>query len=46
MDAAKDFLEYVVKALVEKPEDVKIEMTTDEMGVLLRLQINQDDMGK
>ena len=40
------FLEYVVKALVDNPNDVKIERTVDEMGVLLKLSINSADMGK
>src|SRR5580698_985104 len=40
------FLEYVVKALVDNPDDVKISRTVDEMGVLLMLNVNKDDMGK
>ncbi|TSC57826.1 MAG: hypothetical protein Greene041679_236 [Parcubacteria group bacterium Greene0416_79] len=40
------FLEYVVKALVDNPNDVKINRTVDEMGVLLTLSINPADMGK
>lgn len=40
------FLEYVVKALVDAPDDVKINRTVDEMGVLLTLSINPVDMGK
>ncbi len=42
----QEFLEYVVKALVDNPKDVKIERTIDEMGVLLTLKINQADMGQ
>ena len=42
----KDFLEYIVKALVDYPEDVKIERKVDEMGVLLSLRINPKDMGQ
>ncbi|MBI5470455.1 KH domain-containing protein [Candidatus Kaiserbacteria bacterium] len=42
----QQFLEYVIKALVDKPEGVKIERTVDEMGVLLRLSVDKDDMGK
>jgi predicted RNA-binding protein YlqC (UPF0109 family) len=40
------FLEFVVKELVEHPEDVKINRTVDEMGVLMTLDVNRDDMGK
>ena len=42
----KAFLEYVVKALVDNPNDVKIERTVDEMGVLITLTVNPADMGK
>ena len=40
------FLEYVVKALVDNPHDVKIQRTVDEMGVLMTLMVNPADMGK
>lgn len=40
------FLEYVVKALVDNPQDVKINRTVDEMGVLMTLSVNPADMGK
>jgi predicted RNA-binding protein YlqC (UPF0109 family) len=40
------FLEYVVKTLVDNPDDVKINRTVDEMGVLLTLGVNPEDMGK
>ena len=40
------FLEFVVKALVDNPNDVKIKRTVDEMGVLLTLDVNAADMGK
>lgn len=40
------FLEYVVKALVDHPEDVKIDRKVDEMGVLLSLRVHPDDMGQ
>lgn len=40
------FLDFVVKALVENPNDVKIVRSVDEMGVLMTLDVNQADMGK
>jgi predicted RNA-binding protein YlqC (UPF0109 family) len=46
MEQDKDFLEYTVKALVDHPEDVHVNRTVDEMGVLLTLDVNQEDMGK
>jgi uncharacterized protein len=45
-DTDKEFLEYVVKALVDNPNDVKIDRTVDEMGVLISLSVNPADMGK
>lgn len=41
----KDFLEYVVKNIVNHPENVVAERTVDERGVLLTLNINPEDMG-
>lgn len=40
------FLDYVIKALVDNQNDVKIKRTVDEMGVLLMLDVNPADMGK
>lgn len=41
----RDFLEYVVKAIVDNPDDVKVERKIDEMGVLITLSVNPKDMG-
>lgn len=41
----KAFLEMIVKAIVGHPEKVEVERTVDEMGVLLTLKIDQEDMG-
>ena len=40
------FLDFVVKALVDNQQAVKINRTVDEMGVLLTLVVDQADMGK
>lgn len=45
-DLDREFLEYVVKSLVDNPNDVKITRGVDEMGVLLTLEVNPADMGK
>lgn len=45
-DNAQEFLEYVVKSLVDNPNDVKVTRTVDEMGVLMTLDLNPADMGK
>ncbi|MCK5095984.1 MAG: KH domain-containing protein [Candidatus Pacebacteria bacterium] len=42
----EEFLETVVKSLVDNPDDVKIVRIVDEMGVLLTLDVHPDDMGK
>ncbi len=42
----QEFLEYVVKMLVDNPNDVKVNRQVDEMGVLLTLDVNPADMGK
>lgn len=44
--ADKDFLEYLVKALVDHPDDVKVDRKVDEMGVLLSLKVHPLDMGQ
>lgn len=41
----QQFIEYVVKMLVDKPEAVKVERKIDEMGVLITLDVHPDDMG-
>ncbi|MHB8830981.1 MAG: KH domain-containing protein [Patescibacteria group bacterium] len=41
----QQFIEFVVKSIVNHPEDVKTERTVDERGVLITLHINQEDMG-
>lgn len=41
----QEFVEYVVKSIVNHPEDVKAERTVDDRGVLITLHINQEDMG-
>ncbi len=46
MQQDQQFLDYVIKALVDNPGDVKINRTVDEMGVLLTLEVGATDMGK
>ena len=46
MERDQEFLEFVIKGLVDNPNDVKVNRTVDEMGVLLSLDVHQDDMGK
>ena len=41
----KDFLEYIVKSIVDNPEVVKVERNVDERGVLVTLSVDPKDMG-
>ena len=41
----EEYLSQIVKPLLTEPESLKITKTTDEMGVLLRMDIAQPDMG-
>lgn len=41
----RDFIEYVVKMLVDNPDSVKVERKIDEMGVLITLDVHPEDMG-
>ncbi len=41
----QQFLEAIVKAIVNNPNDVKVLRTIDERGVLLTLDVNPQDMG-
>ena len=46
MPKDQEFIDYVVKALVDHPENVKTERTVDEMGVLITLHVSPEDMGQ
>lgn len=41
-----EFVEYVVKSIVDHPDDVKVERKIDEMGVLITLVVHPEDMGQ
>ena len=42
----RDFIEFVVKNIVENPDEVEIERTIDDLGVLITLKVAKEDMGK
>lgn len=42
----EQFVEFVIKSLVTKPEEVKIERRIDEKGVLLELTVDPEDLGR
>lgn len=41
----QEVLEAILKALVNHPEEVKVQRTIDEMGVLLKVKVHPQDMG-
>ena len=44
--AYQEFVEYIVKSLVDHSDKVKVEKIVDEMGVLLTLSVDPEDMGQ
>ena len=46
MEKDQEFVDYIIKALVDHPDDVKTERKVDEMGVLISLEVNPEDMGQ
>lgn len=42
----QQFVEYIVKSLVSKPEEVQVERRIDEKGVLLELTVDPEDLGR
>lgn len=42
----QQFVEFVVKSLVNKPEAVKVDRRVDEKGVLLELTVDPEDLGR
>lgn len=45
-DIDQQFIEYVVKSLVGKPDAVHVERRIDEKGVLLELTVDPEDLGR
>lgn len=42
----QQFVEFVVKSLVSKPDAVQVERRIDEKGVLLELTVDPEDLGR
>ncbi len=42
----KEFLEYVARSLVDKPDAVWVEVDEDEDETVLTLGVDQEDMGR
>ena len=45
-NAARDFIEFVVKNIVDAPDEVEVTVSVDDLGVLITLKVAQADMGK
>jgi hypothetical protein len=43
--ADREFVEYLIKQIVNKPNSVEVTRRTDEMGVLLEVKVDPEDMG-
>lgn len=41
----KQFVESIIKAIVANPNDVQVDRTVDERGVLLTVNVNPSDIG-
>ncbi len=44
-DQDREFVEYIIKGIVTKPEAVSVSRTVDELGVLLTVKVDPADMG-
>ncbi|PIQ79884.1 RNA-binding protein [Candidatus Peregrinibacteria bacterium CG11_big_fil_rev_8_21_14_0_20_41_10] len=42
----RDFVEFVIKSIVDYPEQVEILRTIDDLGILITVKVAKDDMGK
>ena len=42
----KELIEYIARALVDKPEDVSVRETEGERTTILELRVAQEDLGK
>jgi predicted RNA-binding protein YlqC (UPF0109 family) len=42
----KELMEYVVKALVDKPDEVVVSAVESETSIIIDLRVNPEDVGK
>jgi hypothetical protein len=45
-DIEREFTEFVVKSIVDHPDDVKVKSGIDEKGTFIQLWVNAMDMGQ
>lgn len=41
----REFVEYIIKNIVNSPEKVEVKRSVDELGVLLTVKVDPKDMG-
>ena len=46
LQAGYAFLQFVLEALVEDKDELSIEQTVDQLGILLTVRVSERDMGK
>ena len=42
----KDLVEYIAKSIVNSPDDVVVTEESDESGIILKLQVADEDKGR
>jgi len=42
----KELIEYIAKSIVDVPDEVVVTEETDDQGVILKLQVADDDKGR
>lgn len=42
----QEFIEFILNSIVAYPADIKVNRTTDEMGVLLTVDANKEDIAR
>ena len=42
----RDFLHYIASILVDYPDDVRVDEETTDQGLVLRLSVRREDIGK
>ncbi len=42
----RELIEYIAKSIVNAPDDVQVTQDEDERGIILKLQVADDDKGR
>ncbi len=42
----KELVEYIAKSIVNEPDEVQVTEEEDEQGIILKLQVADDDKGR